>query len=399
MASSSATQFVRQSALPLHALWEEAKSRRIPLSFDLEITARCNNDCRHCYINVPAGDSDALARELSLAEIERVADEAAELGALWCLVTGGEPLLRDDFADVYLALKRRGLLVSVFTNACLVTPRHVELFRRYPPRDVEVTLYGATRETYQRVTRRAGSFKAFRRGLALLEEGGVTPRLKAMALRSNVHELARMGDFCRAHTKDYYRFDPLLNLRYDRDATRNAEIRAERLSGDEIVAIEAADDERLSALREACERMVAAGAGGVQDDLLIRCGAGMYSFAVGPDGLFRLCSALRHPDTAYDLRAGTLREAWQRHVPRVRDLRGSAREFGRWCGSCPHVNLCLWCPAHAFLETGSLERHVDGFCAVAHTRAAALRGGESSAERVDAVERGGGTRQATNPSP
>jgi len=385
--------YVRESSLPALGLWEEAKGRRIPLQFDLEITARCNNDCRHCYINVPAGDREALERELSVAEIERIAGEAAELGAVWCLVSGGEPLMRDDFDDVYMALKRRGLLISVFTNACLITPRHVELFRRYPPRDIEVTVYGATEETYERVSRRPGSYKAFRRGLTLLEEGGVRPRLKAMALRSNVHELAEMGRLCRERSKDYYRFDPLLHLRYDRDERRNAEIRAERLNAEEVVAIEAADEERSAALRAACERMAAAG-GVAETDVLIRCGAGMYSFAVGPDGMFRLCSAMWHPDTLYDLRSGTLREAWERHVPLVRDLRGSRQEFGAWCASCPRINLCLWCPAHAYLETGSLERHVDEFCAVADARAQALLGPRGAARSGDAI--GGASASPTH---
>jgi radical SAM protein with 4Fe4S-binding SPASM domain len=376
-----ASSYVTESTLPEFGLWEDAKGRRIPLSFDLEVTARCNNDCRHCYINLPANDSAARARELSLAEIERIADEAAELGAVWCLVSGGEPLLREDFPDLYVALKRRGLLVSVFTNACLLTASHIELFRRYPPRDIEVTVYGATKETYERVTRRPGSYQAFRRGLTLLEDGGARPRLKAMALRSNVHELGAMGEFCRERTKDYYRFDPLLNLRYDRDERRNAEIRAERLSAEEIVAIEAADEDRSKALREVCERMAAVD-GAPGSDVLIRCGAGMYSFAVGPDGTFRPCSAMWHPDTLFHLRSGTLREAWEQHVPRVRDLRGSPREFGAWCATCPHINLCLWCPAHAYLETGSLERHVDEFCVVARARAEALM------SRPDAVGTG-----------
>jgi MoaA/NifB/PqqE/SkfB family radical SAM enzyme len=112
------------------------------------------------------------------------------------------PLLQPDFADIFVALKRQGLLLSVFANACLVTAEHVELFRRYPPRDIEVSVYGATRVTYEAVTRRRGSFDAFRRGLDLLLESGVKLRLKAMALRSNAHELPAMGEFCRARTKD-----------------------------------------------------------------------------------------------------------------------------------------------------------------------------------------------------
>jgi len=61
----------------------------VPLSFDLEVTARCNNNCRHCYINLPAGDVEAKQKELSLAEISDIADQAVALGALSCLITGG----------------------------------------------------------------------------------------------------------------------------------------------------------------------------------------------------------------------------------------------------------------------------------------------------------------------
>ena len=107
--------------LPEFLLWEKIKGKRVLMSFDLEVTARCNNDCRHCYINLPAGDRAAREKELSLEEIKEIADEAVSLGTLWCLITGGEPLLREDFSDIYLYLKRKGLLISVFTNATLVT--------------------------------------------------------------------------------------------------------------------------------------------------------------------------------------------------------------------------------------------------------------------------------------
>jgi len=373
-------------------LWAKMKARRRPITFDLEVTARCNNDCRHCYINLPAGDWAAQADELSTLEIEDIARQAADLGTVWCLITGGEPLVRDDFPDLYLGLKRVGLLVSVFTNACLVTQEHVELFRRYPPRDIEVTVYGATRETYERVTRRPGSYDAHIRGLDLLLEGGVEVRLKAMIPRDNVHELDAISAFCHARTKDYYRFDPLLHLRFDGDTHRNAEIRAQRLSPEEIVAIEMADEARLDALQHGCA------AGELVDlqiehdgcDDLFQCGAGTGSFAVGYDGTFRLCSSLWHPDTTYDLRAGTLAEAWDVVVPRVRGLHSRSKDYRDKCGRCRIVNLCLWCPAHAALETGHMDGWVECFCAVAHKRARALGVAHIAADDGDACgERGG----------
>jgi radical SAM protein with 4Fe4S-binding SPASM domain len=375
LASTSAYSSV--DSLPSFELWDRMKKRRAPIAFDLEVTARCNNDCRHCYINLPVGDLDALATELSLAEIERIAGEAVSMGAMWCLLTGGEPLLRDDFFELYLKLKRLGLLVSVFTNACLVTPEHIELFRKYPPRDIEVTMYGATEATYERVTRRPGSFQAFVRGLDRLLCSGVKVRLKAMALRSNVHELQEIARFCRARTKDYYRFDPLLHLRFDADQARNAEIHAERLGPDEIVAIERADEQRFGVLQKGCNELILPEQAHAGCNHLFRCGTGNGSFSVSYNGKFRLCSSLWRPDTIYDLRHGTLRDAWHTHVPRVRDLRSSRKEFLERCRVCPIINLCLWCPAHSYLETGEMDTVIDYFCRVAHARAKALGHGES----------------------
>jgi len=366
------TSLVSTTPLPELPLWRRLAGRRAPLDFFLEITARCNNDCRHCYINLPAGDPEARRNELSVAEIEDIAGQAVALGTLWCLISGGEPLLRRDFPDIYLALKRRGLLLSVFTNACLVDRDHVALFKKYPPRDVEVTVYGVTAETYERVTRRAGSYAAFRRGLDLLLSNGIKVRLKGMALRSNVHELPAIAAFCRAHTMDYFRFDPLLHLRYDGDPRRNEEIRRERLSPAEIVAIEQADDERARVLEKNCASLIFPEYHGEVCNHLFHCGMGKTSFAVSYDGIFRPCADLWHRDCTYDLRRGTLAQAWEELVPRVRDMRSTNREFLKRCRRCPIINLCLWCPAHAHLESGEMDGFSQYFCDVAHARAEAL---------------------------
>jgi radical SAM protein with 4Fe4S-binding SPASM domain len=204
---------------------------------------------------------------------------------------------------------------------------------------------------------------------------GIKVRLKAMALRSNLHEMEEIARFCKERTKDFYRFDPLLNLRFDGDPVRNEEIKAERLSPAEVVAVERGDEERLGALLNGCAEgeLICPDAAEATCDHLFHCGAGKGSFTVGHDGTFRLCSSLNHQDTTCDLRRGNLREAWEQWVPRVRDLRGSDPEFLAKCRRCGIVNLCLWCPAHAALETGAMDGWVEYFCEVAHARAAALR--------------------------
>ncbi len=366
-------KFTTSTTLPKFKIWDKLKTKHIPIAFDLEITARCNHDCRHCYINLPAQDPQALKNELSFAQIAAISDQAVAMGSLWCLITGGEPLLREDFSEIYLLLRNKGLLVSVYTNACLISEKHIALFKKFPPREIEITVYGVTAATYERVTRRPGSYGAFRRGLDLLLKNGIKVRLKAMALRSNVSELPAIAAFCRQHTKDYFRFDPMLHLRFDGNATQNAEIKFERLNAEEIAALEQADSERSVALKKNCEQLIFLTQDHSDCRHLFHCGAGKDSFTVSSDGYFHLCSSLRHPKCIADLKKIPLADAWNNLVPQVHAMTSSDPEFLAKCRACPIINLCLWCPAHAHLETGRLDGWSDYFCRVAHARSSALQ--------------------------
>lgn len=368
--------FVESCALPECHLWNKMEGERILVSFQLELTARCNNNCRHCYINLDAQDKEARKKELSFANIKKITNQAVSLGALWCLITGGEPLLREDFFDIYLYLKKKGLLVSVFTNATLLNLKHIQLFKKYPPRDIEVTVYGVTKRVYERVTRASGSFNAFMRGLNLLLRNNIKVRFKTMALRSNLHQLPEIAQFCRKRTKDFFRFDPFLTFRFDANKLRNEEIKSERLSPKEIAAVEKRDRARFKALENRCDKLTIPQSQQNSSGYLFACGAGEGSFSVGYDGFFRLCSSLINETCVYDLKKGTLSEAWQDFVPRVRNLRSNRKEFLRQCRSCPLINLCMWCPAHSYLETGRLDTPVEYFCETARARAKSLTKGK-----------------------
>jgi radical SAM protein with 4Fe4S-binding SPASM domain len=367
---------LRLNDLPL---WERIRGRRVPVAFDIELTARCNNNCIHCYINLPAGDQRAKATELTLDEIDRYSSEAVEMGALWCLLSGGEPLLRPDFEEIFRLLKRKGLLVSIFTNATLISREHIALFEELPPREIEVTVYGISEGVYERVTRKPGSYVAFRRGLALLQEAGLRVRLKAIALRSNLEQFDQIMAFCREHSCDPPRYDPLIHLRYDRDPVRNAEIRSERLLVDEVIDLERRDAKRIAALQKSCGEAQEIPAPG--EPFVMRCGAGNKHFTIGADGAFRLCSSLWAAGTTYDLRSGTLKEAWNEHVPAVRQMRATNHTYLETCLVCPLTALCYRCAAYADLESGSLDGETGYYCDVAHARMRAFGGGSTADAR------------------
>ncbi len=147
-----------------HPLWGDEKP--ILDHLDIELTERCNNACLHCYINLPENDPLAQSRELTTEEWKGILSQAAELGALTVRFTGGEPLLRDDFAELYLFTRRLGIKVLLFTNARLVTAELADLFARIPPLEkIEISVYGMHPETYDAVACSPGAYEEFRKGV------------------------------------------------------------------------------------------------------------------------------------------------------------------------------------------------------------------------------------------
>jgi len=350
------------------SLWEKLGKKRALCSFELELTARCNLDCRHCYINLPASSQVAKKGELTIDQITRIGKEAVSLGAIWCLLSGGEPLLRDDFFDIYLALKNLGLLVSIFTNATLITDQYIDFFKKYPPRDIEITVYGITPKTYERITRRPGSYPAFRLGLYRLFNAGIPVTLKAMAMRSNFEEMPEITRFCQEHSYRQFRFDPFLHLRYDGDPHRNREIISERLSPEQIVALEKSSPSRFEGLKKTKIFSIDPSLPKPKSCLLFGCGIGKEYFYVSSHGIFSFCSSLWHPDCVTDLKTASLKKAWDELYNKIRQMTSSRKKYLSACAECPIINLCRWCPATAYLETGRLDCPVDYFCRVAHAR-------------------------------
>ena len=132
---------------------------RIPLDGSIELTHRCNLRCVHCYL----GDQDVIRKhrpeEMSTKQVMALIDEVVDAGALNLTFSGGDPMMRKDFAELYVYAVKKGLLVTVFCDGVLISDRIIEVFKRFPPSNVEVSIYGATRETYEAITQVKGSFE------------------------------------------------------------------------------------------------------------------------------------------------------------------------------------------------------------------------------------------------
>lgn len=335
------------------------QARRVPLQGILETSYRCNLNCVHCYVNLPAGDKAARARELPLERLLHLVDEMVDAGVLQLLLTGGEVLVRPDFEPLYLHCLRKGLLVTVFTNGTEVTDRIADLFAAHRPHGIEISLYGATPETYEKVTRVPGSYAKCLAGIRRLRARGLPLKLKTMALVANAHEVPAM----RALAQELglpFNHDTLLNARVDCGADRH---HAQQLSAEKAVDLERQDAAAFARLA-AHAREVVGPRPDAPDAPLYTCGAGVTGFTVDPFGALQLCQLSRR--NSFDLREGSFDEGWNVHFPKLRARRWQTQAL---CRTCALVGVCGSCPGAAELEHGDPEAVVASFCEIAHARA------------------------------
>ncbi len=336
-------------------------TQRIPLNVTLEITHRCPLSCVHCYNNLPMADRNAAQRELTVDEYRRLLDELHELGSFWLLFSGGEAFARKDFLEIYTYAKQKGFLITIFTNGTILTPAICDYLAEWPPFAIEITLYGHTRETYERMTGIPGSFDRCRRGIDLLLERKLPLKLKTCPTSINKHEVRDMQQFAEELGLDL-KYDALLNPRTDCSQSPLAV----RLRPEEVVALEFGEARRRSEYRRLLDLDLAQGPPTPSEDLYF-CGGGMTSCAVDPYGNLSIC-VISHQDH-YNIRDGSFTEGWNQALLGVRQKK---RQRMTKCESCQIQSLCGMCPATGELESGDPESPVDFLCEVAHLRAMAL---------------------------
>lgn len=339
-------------------LHDKLAGKRVPLTGSLELTFRCNLRCVHCYVGEARADLPGK-EEITYPETCDLLDQIVDEGCLWLLLTGGEPLLRPDFLDIYTYAKQKGLLVTLFTNGTLITPQIADFLQEWRPFVVEISLYGRTKETYEKVTGVLGSYERCLRGIELLLERGVPLKLKAMAMTLNKHEIWAMKEYAESLGVDF-RFDPLIHAGLD-GSQKPTEL---RITPEEVVQFDLADAKRLSIWRESCERLW--GAPSDQRHLFV-CGAGMGTFHVDPYGELSICMGYRAE--TYSLRRGSFHEGWHDFASQVR----RQKPKGSYpCLRCDLISICGQCPAWSQMEHGDSQTPVEYLCQVAHLRAEAF---------------------------
>jgi MoaA/NifB/PqqE/SkfB family radical SAM enzyme len=189
--------------------WNEA----IPMTALWEITFACNHKCSFCY-NAPTRG----ARELSTEQIRGGLEKLADLGCVFLVLSGGEPLARPDFFDIAWAGKKLGFAIRVYTNGYLVDELVAKKFADLMPFEIEISFHGDNPESFDRLTGVPGSFHRVIQGIRNLRKYDLKVNLKVPITNWNQNELRgikKLAEGMGCHVE----FDPVITPRDDGDTS------------------------------------------------------------------------------------------------------------------------------------------------------------------------------------
>ena len=349
-------------------LFAKAGSLGIPLSGTFELTARCNLSCKMCYIHKRANDALVGKREWSGERWLALAEECQRAGMLNLLLTGGEPLLRPDFKEIYTGCRKLGLMVSVNTNATLIDRDMVDFFAADPPARLNISLYGASAETYRALCGDGSAYDRVMWAIRALREAGILVKLNYTISDYNRQDSDAVYAFAREHDiaiqAAAYIFPPARACengcggfeRMTPEAAAEALLAIERLrySPEELrerwtdqlagVRVENPDDE--------CQEL---------PTQRIRCRAGSSTFWITYDGQIRPCGMMPRPTA--DVDALGFDAGWAQ----IRAAREKILVPTR-CTTCPVRHACDQCAAACITETGDFTGVPEYLCRMTEAR-------------------------------
>jgi len=328
------------------------RAGRKPIVAQMELTYRCPLHCRHCYSDC-YNNSKYTKQELPAGDIKNILDKCRQAGTIWFCFTGGDPLTRKDFPEIYIYAKKLGFIISVFSSLTCMDNGILQLFKKYPPFGIETTLNAATPETYCKVTG-TGLFEKQLDSIKKLITKGIEVKVKTQITSLNVKEIDKIKTLVENIGADF-RPSTMIFARLDHD-TVPCDL---RLIPSETIRINRKYgyyDEEISPARKKLKlkEMITE-----PFDKLFSCATGGHAFQISPQGRMFLCSCLRKPD--YDLlkKTASVQEGFEKLNSKVHGMKFTTASI---CRSCKYRMICKWCPGRAMLERGSLERPIEYFC-------------------------------------
>lgn len=332
------------------------KKKIFPLKGHLAITYRCNLDCIHCYCK----NMRNCGQELDTESWKKIINDLSKAGCVWICFSGGEPLVREDFLELYSYAKRKGLIVSLITNGLGFKDKIIDCLVKSPPRLIEISLNGLSEKVYESVTLKKGSFLKVMQIIKVLAAKGLPLKIKSTCMKPNKSQIVKIKQWAESFSvggkKRELNFEYGLNiypgLGFDRSPCEY------RLSARQVQEIRG----QVEGLGKINENVTHIGSIGKvrESHFLYRCNSWLDSFFIDPKGFLKFCEF--SDKFSVDIRKGDFKGSFYKIVFSVLNEKFKT---GSKCKDCYLRSYCSICPAIAYLEKGDEEAPVEYYCKLA----------------------------------
>ena len=178
-------------------LYRKASAAGIPLSGTFELTPVCNMDCKMCYVRMSRSAQEAIAPLKGASQWLALAQEAKDAGMLYLLITGGEPFLHPQFQEILEGLHKMGFLITINSNGTMIDESVIAWLKNCPPVRINISLYGASNETYANLCGNPMGFTQTVNAIRLLQQAGISVKLNCSLTPYNAKDLPEMAAFSK----------------------------------------------------------------------------------------------------------------------------------------------------------------------------------------------------------
>ena len=328
-------------------LCENATIKRSPINAILELTPLCNMNCDMCFVRLSPEEQKKIGRLRSLEEWMHVSDEMQKAGTLFVLLTGGEPLLYPDFRELYLHLKKLGMIITINTNGTLLNEEWADFFAQYKPRRINITIYGKDSTTYDRLCHYADGFERAVHAIQLLKERNVDVKLNGSITPANVEDSPELIQLAK-------RLD--VPWKIDTYMYPGSRERNQSFNGHARLTASVAAKMRIYLMmqsnvnfEEYAKKFIEKGentSSETYESMSVPCRAGRSSFAINWQGYMRPCIMVTKPEVF--VFSQDFMTAWRQIVEDTARIKLSSK-----CSVFTMQSVCQTCAACALLETGS----------------------------------------------
>lgn len=303
----------------------------VPYGATIELLPNCNFKCVHCYLSSHRFEPAAA---LSTEEIKLILKKLKDVGVFNIYLSGGEPLLRKDFIEIYIYAKKLGFLISIFTNGYLINDELLEIFAYLPPMEIDVSLYGGCDKTYENVTGVEKAFYIISQNLIKLKKRGIFVSAKSPIMTLTKNDIPLMVAFCQKYNIPF-------RMSYDIHQTIEKEERSNyKIDVREALQLYKKYDEHLYNLDCAAYEKFQRNPLEIKRKRYL-CGAGRNSCFVDYKGNMSPCIHTRHK--GINIFSDSIEKIWSA----VRNISYECLKDNEdyKCLHCELVTLCKSCPA------------------------------------------------------